>query len=116
MNRIAQHSNRRTRRAMRQIPEMKPYVPFTEKDKLYEKNLSAVRENGLALKHIPREERTKGLMLSAVRQNGNAIAFIPQEDRTRRIMLEAVRNDGWAIRYIPEEYRTPEMIRLAGRN
>ena len=61
-----------------------------------EEKLAAVKQDGLAIKHIknPSEE----VKLEAVGQDGLAIQYI--KNPSEKVQLEAVKQDGYAIQYI----------------
>lgn len=78
-------------------------------------HLAAVRQNGLALEHVPKELLTPEMCLEAVRQNGNAIFHVPTRLLSPRLCLEAVRQTGWTLVHVPGTLRTPELCLEAVR-
>ena len=56
-------------------------------------------------KKITNEEEA----LTAVRQDGYALKYVPEKFKTAELCLEAVKQDGMASQYVPEELRTVEL-------
>jgi hypothetical protein len=73
----------------------------------------AVKQNGLALKFIPRESRTLEILLYAVRQNGMALEYIDPLDQPYVIQMEALRQTGHCIKYIDYRARKRDMFKQA---
>jgi len=75
--------------------------------------MEAVKQNGLALKFIPRESRTLEILLYAVRQNGMSLEYIDPLDQPYVIQMEALRQTGHAIQHIDYMARKREMFKQA---
>jgi hypothetical protein len=75
-------------------------------EKLY---LAAVKSNARALKHIPKELRTRELCYTAISTDScDALPHIPKELKTRELYFTAVEQDGWALQYIDDEIKNGE--------
>jgi hypothetical protein len=62
-------------------------------------SLELVRQNGLALEHVPHELRTPELCLEAVRQNGWALHYVPDDLRTHGAILPKYRQSLKGVRH-----------------
>jgi hypothetical protein len=62
-----------------------------------------VERNGLALKFVPDELRTRETCEKAVEQDGWALKFVPDGMRTQELCEKAVGQDCLAIIYVPFE-------------
>jgi Domain of unknown function (DUF4116) len=73
----------------------------------------ALRQNGLALDHVPEKLRTEEICRIAVAQNGGALFSVPQNIRTDEMCRIAINQNGAALKDVPENLRTEEMCRIA---
>ena len=96
----------------------------------------AIRQNGMALAHVPLRMKTPEMCLeailhdgflgdvpeamrspdicrAAVRQDGLMLQFVPESLRDREVCDEAVRSGGDALSHVPETIRNYEMCMTA---
>jgi hypothetical protein len=85
---------------------MKPTPPHPS-------HLAKVRQDGLAIQHVPPEQRSPEVCLAAVQQNGRAIQHLSATERTTQVRLAAVRSAADAVRFLGEDERTPEVCLAA---
>lgn len=78
-------------------------------EKTPERCFVAVKQNGLALRMIPKAMHTVDMCLEAVKQNGYAVSYVSSKVLTYEICLEAVKNNPEALTYIPETLQTEEL-------
>lgn len=105
------------------IAEIRKDAWYIERvEKTPERCMTAVKQNGLVLKAIPKNLHTVDLCLEAVKQNAYAIKNVSKRCMTEDICLEAVRKLGSIISHttaIPDEFRTEklylEAIKQSGR-
>jgi hypothetical protein len=86
-----------------------------EQFKTSELCLLAVQQDGRSLEFVPSSLQTEDICLNAVRENADSVEFICPELLTEEICLEAVKQDGYALCYIPGELRTYEICLEAVR-
>jgi hypothetical protein len=77
--------------------------------------LEAVRQDGLALQHVPVELRAdRDVVLAAVRRRGWALQYASAEFRAdREVVLAAVTQDGLALQYVSAELWADRDVVLA---
>lgn len=92
---------------MKAIQENGYCIDYVEKTP--ERCFAAVKQNGLALKVIPKAMHTVDMCLEAVKQNGYAIKHVSKKVLTYEICLEAAKNDSRCLAYIPETFQTEEL-------
>ena len=73
-------------------------------EKTPDRCLAAVRQDGNALRVIPKALHTQELCSEAVKQNGQAVKYISKKVISYNICMEAVKNDGNALAFVPEEF------------
>ena len=98
-------------------------------------SLDDIKKDGLALQHVPLNERTEELCLAAIKQNVEAlqyvpescysglvkkaswiINYIPKDKQTEELCLSIVQQNGSDLGYIPEEKRTHKVCLAAVKN
>ena len=77
------------------------------KEQSYELCLTAVRQDGYALKYVQNEFKTYDLCLAAVQQDGMALEFVLVQNK--EICLAAVRRDTQALKFVRDEFRCDEL-------
>jgi hypothetical protein len=78
--------------------------------------LSTVKQNGLALEHVPKKCWSTTLFTIAVKQNGLALEYVPKKYWSIILFTLAVRQNGLAIKYVPQKYRTKKICDIALRD
>lgn len=73
----------------------------------------AVKQNGLALEYISEKVLTNEICLEAVRKNGTALSYVLDKFQTRELRLEAIKQAGEALQYIPEKYKSKSVCMKA---
>lgn len=63
-----------------------------------------VKENGLALRHIPESQVTEKIALAAVKENGLALQYVKHQ--SRRIILAAVKENPYAFKFVRKQSST----------
>jgi len=69
---------------------------FNKKDLVGAKALSAVKQNGYALRYVT--DQTEAICLEAVKQDGYTLQFVANQ--TEAICLEAVKQNGCALQFV----------------
>ena len=65
--------------------------------------MTAVRQEGLFLEHVPRQKLSRELCLAAVQNRGRALGEVPEEFKDYQMCLTAVTADGSALQYVPDK-------------
>jgi hypothetical protein len=73
----------------------------------------ALRQNGQALRYVPKALRTEELCRIAVAQDGWALAHIPKTLWTEDLCRIAVAQNGKALMYVPKTLWTEDLCRIA---
>ena len=72
-----------------------------------------VKENGYALRKVPKCLKTYEMCLNAVKNVGGAFEFVPQNMRTEELYIEAIKENVLVYRFIPSEDKTHKMEEVA---
>lgn len=75
------------------------------------KSLTAVRQNGEALRFI--ENKTPKICMTAVRQSGTALQYVPEQLKTPEMCIAAVKENGEALYFVPETLESFEICKEA---
>lgn len=86
------------------------YVTEEERNALY---IVAVQTDGLALKYVPEEYKTRKLCKLAFGQNVCALKYIPEKWITYGMCRYAVSRKSELLSMVPEVFRTVQMCRIA---
>lgn len=73
------------------------------KENRFKEYMNMVRLDGMNLDKIPIEDRTEELILTAIRQNGFAIKYVSENKLKDEFILEAVRNNGMVLELIKNQ-------------
>jgi hypothetical protein len=73
--------------------ELWNYYSFCEK---------AVSINGLVIKFVPENYRTKEICEIAISQNGRALEYVPENLIDYSLCKKAISQDGYALKFVPE--------------
>jgi hypothetical protein len=79
-----------------------------------EEMLTALKQNGFALKYIPAEKQTKKICKTALKTDGLALEYVA--NKTEELYLYAVKQDGFAIIYAQDSSNLEELQKLAVSN
>ena len=63
---------------------------------------------------LVREERTHEMCLEAVKQNGMALGHIPRRKQTLPIAIAALKQDPDSRNFLADDFRTSEVYKAAG--
>lgn len=90
---------------------LKKYLP---QKNLESTNLKAVKNNGLLIKEIDRDEQTEEVALAAVSQNGLSLKYI--RNQTHNICIRAIRQNYLAFNYVrnKNEHICREAVNING--
>lgn len=84
----------------------KIYSPLLDDEEFV---VTAVAQNGLALKYVERKFLKKPLCLMAVRQNGLALEYVPKRTRSEALCKEALFQNPLAFQFVPDKLKTAEI-------
>lgn len=81
-----------------------------------ERCTAAVKQNPLALEHVPVDIMSKELCLLAVEQNGLALKYIPNKMKDKELCTTAVNNNAMALKYVPSNRKIKSLCTTAVEN
>jgi hypothetical protein len=70
---------------------------------------AAIKFDGRALQHIPKDRITANMANVAVNNNYHAYLHVPDELKTQDMANDVVSKAGYYLRYVPQRHRTPEL-------
>jgi hypothetical protein len=70
---------------------------------------TAIKFDGGALQHIPKDRITADMANAAVNNNYHAYLHVPDELKTQDMANDVVSKAGYYLRYVPQQHRTPEL-------
>ena len=76
-------------------------------DELYE---IAVKKDGMALKYIPEDRKTRKICKLAVENNGSALEFVPDHMKDLKLCELAVQESAHAIEWLPEDKKNDRKL------